>query len=589
MNRAIFETFMKTEPQDRLIFINDDITLCSQIIAAGRQSLFINRDETSDSYFTLDTFHEYMWSIVNTGSNMRDYVFVLACYRKNLNGSLGTLLNEIQLLKVRTDGWKLFLGKEYLANTENREDLKEALLNYEKKITGPSEEIKIKDQFHLTDKYGNPRRVNDMAIVEYLIKELDMFVFQGILYIYEGGYFKEDLSGIKVKNYVQTLLYKEFIKSTTLNQIYNLLIIQESLIRPFSEINNYPNSWVNFKNGMYDVKSNVLHKHRVEYYSINQIPHNMNMNFNIDMDWNFTNNFLNSVVVGQDDKRMLLEYFGYCMTKDTSQQKFMILKGTGGTGKSRLIHLLEMILGTENYSNISLQDLNKRFYATNLFCKLLNSCADIPSDAMESTDVIKKATGEDSLMYEKKGHDPVTFKSYSKLLFSANRVPLNLDEKSDAYYRRLLIFEMNKKPKKKDYELDVKLLEEIEGTIAACMKALHDMYVSESGELESSINSDRLVSELHNEADSVRAFIGDCTIRKVDGKIKKDIFFERYKEYCEENERTIYKKTIFYGNVKEKGIQEKIIKGTRYFSGVVFLDEEFMPVDKSTKIPFRVR
>ena len=56
-------------------------------------------------------------------------------------------------------------------------------------------------------------------------------------------------------------------------------------------------------------------------------------------------------------------------------------------------------------SSISLQDLNKRFYATGMYGKLLNACADIPCKAMENTDVLKKAVGEDTLIYEKKGQD----------------------------------------------------------------------------------------------------------------------------------------------------------------------------------------
>lgn len=65
-------------------------------------------------------------------------------------------------------------------------------------------------------------------------------------------------------------------------------------------------------------------------------------------------------------------------------------QGSGGTGKSVLIALEEEIIGKENCVNISIQDLNKRFYATSLFGMLLNACADIPSSAMQSVDVLKK-------------------------------------------------------------------------------------------------------------------------------------------------------------------------------------------------------
>ena len=45
------------------------------------------------------------------------------------------------------------------------------------------------------------------------------------------------------------------------------------------------------------------------------------------------------------------------------------------------------------------------FYATGMFGKLLNACGDIPCKAMSSTDVVKKAVGEDALVFEKAAWD----------------------------------------------------------------------------------------------------------------------------------------------------------------------------------------
>ena len=206
---------------------------------------------------------------------------------------------------------------------------------------------------------------------------------------------------------------------------------------------------------------------------------------------------------------------------------------------------------------------------------------------MDSIDVIKKATGEDALMYEKKGRDPVTFRSYAKLLFSANKIPLNLDEKSDAYYRRLLIFEMNKKPQKKDYGLDEKLAAEVDCTILAAVNALGEMYASDTGELKASKNSERLVNELYKEADSGKAFLDDCLQKTPGGRIKRSDLFEEYKRYCEENERVIYKKNIFFSNLREKGFEEVKVKGIMYFVGIE-LKSDFIQVDENEQqtLPF---
>lgn len=588
MNKTIFDNMIRTEPgEDHLLFINDDVTLCGQIIAAGRKAVFIGRDRMTEQYFTLESFRKYMEEKANTGTCMCDYTYVLACYRKGVNEEIRELLRRIGGITYQEDGWKLFCGKEYLSLPENLEELQGSLDRYAQRITGPGSEVQFKRQFHQVDKYGNPRRVIDKAVVDYLMQEMDMFAMNGVLYLYECGVFREDRDGTRIKNRIQELLYTEFIKSTALNQIFNLLLIQEDIQREFTDLNRYPVTWINFKNGMYDVVEHKLRPHRKEYFSINQIPHEIHPDLDLENEWRFTDRFLTEISAGPDDRRMLLQYLGYCMTRDTRQQKFMIIKGTGGTGKSRIINLFETIIGGDNCSNIPLQDLNKRFYATNLYCQLLNSCADIPSSAMDSIDVIKKATGEDALMYEKKGRDPVTFRSYAKLLFSANKIPLNLDEKSDAYYRRLLIFEMNKKPRKKDYGLDEKLAAEVGCTILAAVNALGEMYASENGELKASRNSERLVNELYKEADSGKAFLEDCLQKTPGGRIKRSDLFEEYRRYCEENERVIYKKNIFFSNLREKGFEEVKVKGIMYFVGIE-LKSDFIQVDENEQqtLPF---
>ena len=55
------------------------------------------------------------------------------------------------------------------------------------------------------------------------------------------------------------------------------------------------------------------------------------------------------------------------MTQDTQFQKFLTLKGNGGTGKSVAVSLIQHVVGITNMSSISLQDLNKRFYATGMY------------------------------------------------------------------------------------------------------------------------------------------------------------------------------------------------------------------------------
>ena len=160
-------------------------------------------------------------------------------------------------------------------------------------------------------------------------------------------------------NKIQACLYRNEIKTATIKRVYDLLIRQQALQSSFETVNNYPKWWINFKNGMLDVQEMKIHPHSPEYRSMNQIPHEFSFQ---PVKGENTLKFLKEAVPDSGDRQMFYTYLGYCMTCDTSMQKFMMIKGEGGTGKSRLIALAEYIVGKPNYVNISLADLNERFY-----------------------------------------------------------------------------------------------------------------------------------------------------------------------------------------------------------------------------------
>ena len=172
-----------------------------------------------------------------------------------------------------------------------------------------------------------------------------------------------------------------------------------------------------------------------------------------------------------------------------------------------------------------------------MYGKLLNACADIPCKAMENTDVLKKAVGEDTLIYEKKGQDAIHFHSYAKLLFSTNEMPQNLEDKSDAFYRRLLILDMNRvvKSGEKDLHLKEKVQAESDYAIHMAMIALKNLY--EQGKFTESEHSKECVREVQRTSDSICAFIDESLVRAKGKRLKRSEVFHMYEEYCKENGR----------------------------------------------------
>lgn len=395
----------------------------------------------------------------------------------------------------------------------------EGLLQQDRAVTEKRAEGNMPDlsQFHLVNNKGVPAGVFDEAIFKYIKGQQDLFVCGGTVYIYDGGYFKADVSGARLKTMISKLIYPQFIKSTTLKRIYDRFLCDISLEVSFEELNRYPAHWICFENGMYDCKEKRLLPHSPKYKAVNQIPHEYKPG--AVHEGKRTEEFLKFICPEPDSREMLLQFSGYAHTKDVGQQKFLVLLGEGGSGKSTFIRLMEASVGSRNLSNISLTDLQQRFASFGLMGKLLNSCADLEISALEDTAIIKKVLGEDTLRAEQKGRDAISFKNYAKLIFSTNELPVVKAEKTNGFYRRLLVLPMNRVPEKKNPNLLNELLQEIDYFVWLSVQALERMYEKEI--IITSAESEKAVAQLRMDSDTVQAFLVESCVLEDGSRIER--------------------------------------------------------------------
>lgn len=420
------------------------------------------------------------------------------------------------------------------------------------------------DKFHLFGKDGRVTGVFDYAIFQHLTAEHNIFILGGIPYIYECGCYHQDENGAKLKTLIRACCYPAFIKSTTIKRVYDLFITAAELQVSYSDLNQYPAHWINFKNGFYDPVAHQLIPHDPAYKAINQIPHNYNPNgSDIGV---AVEEWLSFIVPDDEDREMLLGFAGYCLTRDTRQQKFMILNGEGGTGKSTVIRMIEAMVGSENTSNISLSELTQRFASFGLLGKLLNSCADLEVQALEDTSTLKKTLGEDTLRGEAKGHDAFSFKSYAKLIFSTNELPVVKAERTNGFYRRLLILPMNRVPSVRKADLFEKLHAEIGYFIWLCTDALERVYMR--GELVESANSIEAVKRLRMDSDTVAAFLNDEVYKVRGARVERSLLYQKYEVYCYNSDRQKLTRNNFYRSMRIKGFADFKSGDHRFFEGI---------------------
>lgn len=417
------------------------------------------------------------------------------------------------------------------------------------------------DDFHRKNRDGAYCGVNDYAFLLYFCNDRPMFFFGGVPYLYENGVYKPDESGARLKSEIRDIILDTLVKAPTIRRIYDLIASAAELQLSENEINTFPPEWICFKNGMYDTKSNILIPHNPSFKCTNQIDFNFNPYAKTQA--GAFDEWLDFAIPNDADKMSVMQYFGLTLTRDTRFQKFLILNGCGGTGKSTLIRLIESVVGDENAAHISLTELSERFATYGLMGKLLNTCADIETSALSEVAVIKKLVGEDVIRAEKKGRDAFSFHSTARLIFSTNELPVVKGEKSDGFYRRLLVVNMNQKPKTVNPNLFDALFECKERIIWLAVQAVRRLYAD--GHFCGNENSDLAVQRLRCDSDTVEAFIYDACEETPNARTERQELFNAYQRYCWNNERTPLTKNNFFKSLRLKGVTEVVSHGCRYF------------------------
>lgn len=579
MYKKLFKGFLSNAPcgpDERDLFIVEDEVLAEAIIAAGYRAVLV--DKGRDNCFTLDELIQYMEETALAGTFQTSY-------RYNFYGSKENYVKlSSYLVKkglVCYNAWRLFNHKEYLWLRQDGDfaEIRKIIDAFIKRCNKPQVIQPDLDRFHKFNDKGELAGVLDIEISEDIIEKVPFFVISNTPFVYHHGVYEEDKKGVWLYQEIKNRMYRQFIRSSTISRVYQLMVNEAAVQKQYYNMNNYPAHWINFRNGFYDPIKKVMIDHSPQYLSVNQIPYDYDPS--LEPKGRVIEQFLSISLPDPTEQQMMWEYLGYSMTKDTQFQKFLILIGEGGTGKSVVIHLFEEVIGDQNFSSISLQDLNRRFYATGLFGKLLNTCGDIPCKSMETIDVLKKAVGEDTLLYEKKGVDATQFRSYAKLLFSANGIPDNLEDKSNTLYRRMMVLEMNQTipDEKKDIHLKERINEEIDYAIHKAVGALESLY--NNGSLTESENSKRCVEKARRASDSTQAFIDDRLRRQAGTDIERSQMYFLYQTYCEEEGRMPKGKAKFFNELVRKGYHPVKHHGIYKYRDVAAKEDEYEEDDAS--------
>lgn len=405
---------------------------------------------------------------------------------------------------------------------------------------------------------GTPSQVNCRAICDYFVNQGDIFVIGGDCYQYREGMYTEASSYIR-NTIKEMIAIDTLITQSRIMECYRLILDDTRIQRLSTDLNNNK-TLINFTNGVWDIEAKKLIPHDSKYLQSLQLPHEVkkaNKPWENTMLYKF---FTNQCSLSSEDIEMIASYMAYCLTLDFGLKTFMILQGQSNTGKSVLIRFFEALVGKENTSALSMHELNMRFYPSQLYNRLLNSCADNSSLPLSSIENLKKITGGDQIMHEKKGKEPFFFVPFAKLIFSFNQMPLQLEEKSNAFYKRMRILSMQKELYLNNEYVD-KLCSQ--ASILEVIPHLLDRLPMK--EIPRTKTSDKLIEIMRQESDSIHAFVSEECIVSPNQKIAKKEFYDLYVRFCMNLGREAHKKHIFLRHIKAQGYEELRHPKTREF------------------------
>jgi len=367
------------------------------------------------------------------------------------------------------------------------------------------------------------------VLAVHMEKNEDVFYATEQFFRYKDGVYLE-MSELEAQRLVQA---KMLARETKMSQIVDAehqwrLRIQKDL----RELNANPYI-INVKNGLFNVLEETLTEHTPNYYSTVQL----NVNYNKKADCPRFKEFLKESMGGDMEQVALIqEMLGYFLIPINSAQKCFVIVGVAGAGKSVLLRVInDILLGKKNVSNVSWQALNERFKTAELFGKLANIFADLPTKNIDDNGIFKALVGEDYLTVEKKHKNPFSFQSCARLLFSCNSIPKNYGDRSEGFYRRLIIMRFNHTVpvEKRDPDLVEKFAAEADGIFLFALEGLKRLMSKQFVFSETEVNKAEL-QQYREDSDSVLSFIKECCEIDSNASVGSTEIFNAYKEYCEE-------------------------------------------------------
>lgn len=227
----------------------------------------------------------------------------------------------------------------------------------------------------------------------------------------------------------------------------------------------------------------------------------------------------------------------------------MVIKGSGGEGKSQIGHVLSRMFGP-NAKDGSVGKISENPFArADLEHIHLMIDDDMRLEALKQTNYIKAiVTAKGKMDLDRKGKQSYQGFMYARILAFSNGDLVSLYDRSDGFFRRQLILTTKRKPPKRidDPNLSEKLCEEMEGILLWALAGLlrlvkNNFQFTESGRAK--LNREIVKKDANN----IELFLESkgYIVRDPERSISSKDLYAVYCTWCDENAYPPMKRKTF--------------------------------------------
>jgi putative DNA primase/helicase len=233
---------------------------------------------------------------------------------------------------------------------------------------------------------------------------------------------------------------------------------------------------------------------------------------------------------------LVQDWFGYCLTPDTRQQKSLMLVGPPRSGKGTIARTQTKLVGASNVCAPTLSGLGTNFGLWPLIGKQLAIVGDARlsgrTDQATIVERILSITGEDLLTIDRKCIESVNIRLTSRLMFLTNVLP-NLSDASGALAKRFMFGILRRSFfDSEDHGLEQRIYSELPGILLWAIAGWRRL--QERGRFIQPATSEASVREMTDLASPISAFVRDWCKLDPSASIPRNELFDAWKAWCME-------------------------------------------------------